>query len=228
MQIEAGALLFDLDGLMVDSEPLWFEINCDLVKERGRPPAAWTHAHAEACIGQGIPSLLRYMETSFGFPVDIEKDAAQIVETYIARVQKLELKAGFQDLVDAARAAGVPIAVASSNKGRVVDAVLARFALTEVFDAVVSGDHISRPKPAPDIFLEAARRVGVAPERCVVLEDSVAGATAGFAANMKVIAVPEGSPEGRGFEAVAHAIVPSLVEARPLLVLTSPGGASRR
>jgi HAD superfamily hydrolase (TIGR01509 family) len=109
----------------------------------------------------------------------------------------------------------VPRGLASSSARRLVEATLDRFGVREHFDAVVTGDCVAHPKPAPDIFLEAGRRLGVAPPSCVVLEDSESGVRAARAAGMQVIAVPESHPEA--FEALADAVVPDLHAVRELL-----------
>ena len=101
--------------------------------------------------------------------------------------------------------------------------MLVRFGLTDVFDAIVCGEAVSRPKPAPDIFLAAAARLGVPPGACVALEDSLAGVTAARVAGMRVIAVPE-RPDP-GFARLADAVVANLHEARALLGLTASRGA---
>jgi HAD superfamily hydrolase (TIGR01509 family) len=211
--IRVGALLFDMDGLMVDSEPLWFEVEREFAAGRG---GEWTHDLARACIGQGLANTLRVMERTFGFAVDLERDAEAIVEMFVSRVRELTLKTGFEELLGEARVRGVPRALASSSARRLVDATLARFGVRESFDAVVTGDCVARPKPAPDIFLEAARRLGVAPGACVVLEDSLAGVRAARAAGMQVVAVPE-SPPTPEMTATAHAVVDDLHAARALL-----------
>jgi beta-phosphoglucomutase-like phosphatase (HAD superfamily) len=109
------------------------------------------------------------------------------------------------------------MAAASSSVGRLVRGVLEGLGLAPSFHAIVSGDDVVNPKPAPDIFLEAARRLGVDPAGCVVLEDSLAGATAAHAAGMPVIAIPERATPG--IERVATIIVTDLHEARRNLVL---------
>ncbi len=210
-----GALLFDMDGLMVDSEPLWFQVEGDFARSRG---GHWTEAMARTCTGQGTAKTLGFMSETFGFPVEVERDKAGIVEAFIGRVGELVLKPGCVELLAEARGK-VPLALASSSPMRLIEAVLRRFDLAPLFSAVVSGESVTSPKPAPDIFLRTAERLGVGAERCVVLEDSFAGATAGHAAGMFVIAVPEGSHEGRGFEAVAHVIAPDLFAARKHLTL---------
>lgn len=209
------ALVLDMDGLMVDSEPLWFEVERLYCAARG---AHWTAEHAHRCVGRGVPKTLEIMGETFGFLVDVERDFLWIIDAFIERVGGLALKLGCLELL--AAAAGVlPLAVASSSPRRLIYAVLDRFALTPRFRVIVPGDSVARLKPAPDIFLRAAAELGVAPERCVVFEDSLAGATAGRAAGMHVIAVPEGPWEGRGFEAVADRVVANLIEARACIRL---------
>lgn len=210
--LRCRALLFDMDGLSVDSEPLWFRVEREFARERG---GDFTEAMAERCVGRGMAHTLRTMAATFGFPVDVERDAADVVDRFIARVGELALKPGFMELLEHAAARGVPRAIASSSARRLVDATLERFGVRARFDAVVTGDCVEHPKPAPDIFLEAARRLGVAPPDCVVLEDSESGCRAGRAAGMGVIAVPESDPAR--FHALADAVLVDLHGARGLL-----------
>jgi HAD superfamily hydrolase (TIGR01509 family) len=214
-RIRCGALLFDMDGLMVDSEPLWFEVEREFARARG---GEWTDELGRACIGQGMAHTLEVMRDRFGFAVDLERDAAAIVDRFIARVGELALKPGFEELFAEAGARGVPRALASSSARKLVDATLRRFGLHERFEAVVTGDCVARPKPAPDVFLEAARRLGVAVDVCVVLEDSLAGVRAARAAGMHVIAVPESTPPAPMRE-LASAVVNDLHAARARLDL---------
>jgi HAD superfamily hydrolase (TIGR01509 family) len=213
--VRPDALLFDMDGLLVDSEPLWWEVERAFARSRG---ATWTDDHARACVGRGLAATLEAMRELLEIPVDVERDAAAIIDAFIAHASRLRLKPGGDELIRAAHGR-VPLALASSSAQRLIDAVLARFDLGDVFGAVVSGESVAHPKPAPDIFLRAAELLGVDARSSVVLEDSLAGATAGHRAGAFVIAVPEGAWEGRGFEAVADAIVPDLLAARALLDL---------
>jgi HAD superfamily hydrolase (TIGR01509 family) len=210
--IRCAAILFDMDGLMVDSEPLWFEVERDFACARG---GDFTPELARECVGRGLANTLAVMHRTCGFPVDPVRDAADLVDRFIARVGELALKPGFLELFDEARSRGVPRALASSSARRLVEATLDRFAVRPHFDAVVSGDDVTHPKPAPDIFLEAARRLGVAPHACVVLEDSLSGVRAARAAGIPVIAVPESHPEP--FAALADAVAIDLHAARALL-----------
>jgi sugar-phosphatase len=213
LMIPCRALLFDMDGLMVDSEPLWFDVGRAFARARG---GEWTEDRAHACVGRGLANTLRVMHETLGIPVHLEADAAAMVDLFLSRVSELELKPGFADLLDAARSAGIPRALASSSARRLVEATLARFGVRDRFDAVVSGDCVAHPKPAPDIFLEAARRLSVPPARCVVLEDSLAGIRAARAAGMRVIAVPE-HPGTDEMRALADAVVSDLGAARARL-----------
>jgi mannitol-1-/sugar-/sorbitol-6-/2-deoxyglucose-6-phosphatase len=197
------ALLLDMDGLMVDSEPLWFEVERAFVRSRG--DFEWTRELWRVCIGSGTRFTLTTMREAFGFDVDFVRDFEQIHDLFVARVQELAVKPGCLELVTAARGK-LKLAVASSSPKNLVEAVLERFEIASLFDAVVTGSDVERPKPAPDIFLRAAERLGVAPADCLVLEDSFAGATAARAAGMPVIVVPDGDPTGRKFETVASAI----------------------
>jgi sugar-phosphatase len=210
------ALILDMDGLMVDSEPLWFQVERDFAAARG---GAWTHALAVQCVGRGTSYTLSAMSGALGFTVDVVADATEMMTAFLERLDDLALKPGCRELLDEA-AGKVPLAVASSSPRRLIRAVLDRFDLAGRFRAVVSGEEMLHPKPAPDIFLRAAAELGVAPAVCAVFEDSLPGATAGRAAGMFVVAVPEGRWEGRGFEAVADRIVSDLFAGRAAIALS--------
>jgi beta-phosphoglucomutase-like phosphatase (HAD superfamily) len=213
--IACRALLFDMDGLMVDSEPLWFEVEREFARARG---GDFTPEMGRACVGRGLPNTLQVMRAAFGFEVELARDAAAIVDLFIARVGELTLKPGFSELLEEAASLKVPRALASSSARRLVDATLARFGVRQRFDAVVTGDCVANPKPAPDIFLEAARQLGVPHAPCVVLEDSLAGVHAARAAGMPVIAVPEAGADRSAFEPLANAVVSDLYAARDRLL----------
>jgi HAD superfamily hydrolase (TIGR01509 family) len=209
-----GAILFDMDGTIVDSEPAWFELQREFVAARG---GVWTAAHGEQCAGGGLVNALRIMERSFGFPIDIERDRAWMVDAFVARIDRLVVKPGLFELLDAARARGIACALASSSTRQLVGATLDQFDLAPRFGAVVTGECVTHPKPAPDIFLEAASRLGAAPADCVVIEDAMAGVRAARAAKMRVVAVPE--RDAAAFAPWADAVVTDLHEARAVLGL---------
>jgi mannitol-1-/sugar-/sorbitol-6-/2-deoxyglucose-6-phosphatase len=212
------ALLWDMDGLLVDSEPLWFRVERDFAARRG---GDFTEEHARENIGKGIRNTVRFMHELFGFPVDLDRDVDELIADFLARAGELTLKPGAAELLERTR--GVHgLALASSSHRRLVYRSLDQFGIRHVFSAVVSGEDAPRPKPAPDLFLRAAELLGVPIGECVVLEDSIAGVTAGRAAGAIVIAVPEGPLEGRPFHEIADVVVTDLFEAARWLELSSP------
>ncbi|MEZ4301375.1 MAG: HAD family phosphatase [Polyangiaceae bacterium] len=204
-----SALLWDMDGLLVDSEPLWYLVERDFARRRG---GDFTEEHARENIGKGIRNTVRFMHELFGFEVDVDRDADELIADFMARTDELTLKPGATELLAKAGRSRT-MALASSSHRRLVEKTLAHFELRDRFDALVSGEDVKQPKPAPDIFLRAAELLGVPIAECVVLEDSVAGVTAGRAAGAIVIAVPEGPLEGRPFGDFADVVVGDLFEA---------------
>lgn len=213
------AVVFDMDGLLVDSEPLWFEVEREFARARG---GEFTEAHARACVGKGLASTLAFFSSTFGFATDAERDAREIVDAFVARARELRPKPGALALLDVA-SERVPVALASSSPERLIAATLGALGVSSRFDVVVSGERVARPKPAPDVFVAALDRLGVPAARAVVLEDSLAGATAGRAAGAYVVAVPEVQPPDPAFSRVADRVVSSLIEARACLDF-APGG----
>lgn len=205
----ARAFLWDMDGLLVDSEPLWYRVERDFAARRG---GAFTEEHARHNIGKGIRHTVHFMHELFGFPVDVERDVDEMIEDFIRRSGELALKPGARALLDRTKGTHRR-AVASSSHRHLIEKTLGAFDLVPEFDAIVSGQDIAHPKPAPDIFLRAADLLGVPIAECVVLEDSLAGVTAGRAAGAIVIAVPEGPLDGRNFNDFADVIVGDLDEA---------------
>ena len=209
-----GAILFDMDGLLIDSEPLWALVEADFARPRG---GDFTREHAVKCVGRGLANTVRFMGTTFGFAIDVERDVGELVERFLLRVGELALKPGARELLDAA-GGRVKVALGSSSTRRLVLASLDAVGVRGRFPVVVSGDDVAHPKPAPDIFLKCAAELGVQPSECVVLEDSLAGAESGHAAGMQVIAVTEKYPWDPAYESVADIIVRDLFEARRHLV----------
>jgi len=206
-------LIFDMDGLMIDSEPVWWRVEHALAREFG---VAWTDALALSCMGTGLPNLIRTMR-AHGLPLDEATGVERVIDDFIARIGEVELLPGCVELLDAARERGIRVALASSSTRGLVEAVLAQFRLADRFDAAISGEAVSRPKPAPDIFLLAAERLGVDVGEAVVLEDSRAGVTAARDAGIAVIAIPEGDPTP--FVPIATLVLRDLHEARARLGL---------
>jgi HAD superfamily hydrolase (TIGR01509 family) len=180
------AVIFDCDGTLVDSEPL-----ARTAWERAMAPYGYavTDADAEACVGLPFPRVHAYFAERAALP-DVDAMWTEFSgELFTLIDSELVL---FDDAVSAARELrerGVPVAVASSSPRERLQRTLGRAGLLDAFDVVVAGDEVSRGKPAPDMFLLAASRLGVEPGACVVVEDSPPGVQAGRAAGMFTLAV---------------------------------------
>jgi HAD superfamily hydrolase (TIGR01509 family) len=180
------AVIFDCDGTLVDSEPL-----ARTAWERALAPYGYTvtEADVEACVGLPFPRVHAYFAERVALP-----DHDAMWAAFSGRLFDLidtEL-VPFDDAIAAARelrSRGVPVAVASSSPRERLHRTLGRAGLLDAFDVTVAGDEVERGKPAPDMFLLAAARLGVEPSACVVIEDSPPGVQAGVAAGMFTLAV---------------------------------------
>ncbi|MCC6523180.1 MAG: HAD family phosphatase [Polyangiaceae bacterium] len=211
-----SGLVFDMDGLLVDSEPVWFAAERDFAASLG---GRFDEADGRACVGQGVRATARYIRERWAPGLDEVAAAASIVAAFVRRVGELEPKRGARAILEAAAARALPLALASSSSEALIAAVLERCGLAPFFAAVVSGESVARHKPAPDVFLEAARRLGLPPAELCAFEDSLPGATAARAAGMYVVAVPERASERARFVPVADLVVADLDEARVRLDL---------
>jgi HAD superfamily hydrolase (TIGR01509 family) len=210
------AVVFDLDGVLVDSEQVWDEIREALVRERG---GRW-HERAQAdMMGMSSVEWSRYMHEELGLAESPEAINGEVVRRMLRRYRdELPLLDGAVEAVDRL-AARYPLALASSSNRPLIDAVLEASGLAHRFVAAVSSEEVPRGKPAPDVFLEAARRLGVAPERCTAIEDSGNGLRAAHAAGMRVVALPNRHyPPAPDALALADAVARSLDELTPELV----------
>lgn len=181
------AVVFDLDGVIVDSEHVWDEVREELARERG---GRW-HDRAQAdMMGMSSTEWSRYMHDVIGVPDPPEAINDEVVRRMLERYsESLPLIDGAHAAVE--RVAGsFRLAVASSSNRPLIDAVLASSGLAPFFEVTVSSEEVERGKPAPDVFLEAARRLAIAPERCAAIEDSGNGIRAAHAAGMRVVAIP--------------------------------------
>lgn len=216
-----AAAIFDMDGLLIDSEPLWQVAIASVCQRRG---GAYTDADVGFCQGRGLRHTVEHLLTKHGWAAS----EGGGLEAEIGS-EMCQLSPGAPDLPGVVELLGVlrgrvRLGLASSSPSALVRASVGARPYFGWFSAVVSGDLVVRPKPAPDVFLEAARRLGVAPTQCLAFEDSRAGCESARAAGMRVIAVPAGPQEP--FVAIADLVVPSLHEAAHELGLSglAPGG----
>ncbi|HKN86062.1 MAG TPA: HAD family phosphatase [Nitrospiraceae bacterium] len=204
------AVVFDLDGVIIDSEQIWNRVRESLVRERG---GRWhSHAHRDM-MGMSAPEWSRYMHDVLGLsdsPQDISTEVVRRMEEMYRH--ELPLMKGAVQAVD--RLTGCwPLAVASSSNRQLIDLILEIAGLARRFAATVSSEEVPRGKPAPDVYLEAARRLHMDSAYCVAIEDSQNGFLSARAAGMRVIAIPNRHyPPDRNALAVVSTVLDSLDE----------------
>jgi HAD superfamily hydrolase (TIGR01509 family) len=181
------AVIFDLDGVLLDSEQRWNEAKEALVEEAG---GRWRDDAATAMMGMSSPEWSAYLRDELEVPLDshaINREVVRLMEAGYER--ELPLLPGARESVTAL-ARHWPLGLASSSNREIIDLALRLAGFDGAFEVTVSSEEVARGKPAPDVYLEAARRLGVAGEACVAIEDSANGLRAASAAGMVVIAVP--------------------------------------
>jgi HAD superfamily hydrolase (TIGR01509 family) len=187
--VDFEAVIFDMDGVLVDSEIWWDDVRREWAAAHTR---TWTTADRAAVMGANSEAWARIMRDRLGLPdiptAEVVRDVVDgvvqrfatrgvpVIDGAVATVRRLETE--------------FTLAVASSAHIDVIDAALAATGLRGAFRAIVSSDEVAHGKPAPDVYLEAARRIGVRPAACLVVEDSLNGVRSGRAAGMTVVLVP--------------------------------------
>jgi HAD superfamily hydrolase (TIGR01509 family) len=186
-----AAVTFDMDGLLVDSEPVWFLAESAVMARLG---ADWGPADQHALVGGSLGTTVEYLIAKAGEAADPAVVGRWLIETMVELVstRPLTVLPGTAELVAEVQAAGLPHALVTSSVPAVVDAVLAR--LDVRFDVIISGGDVTHAKPDPEGYLLAAAKLGVAPRRCIALEDSPNGVAAAQAAGFRVVAVPSVVP----------------------------------
>lgn len=181
------AVLFDMDGLLVDSEPLWFETEKMIMARMGGP---WTKADQERLIGGSLAHSVGYMRAAAARPAPPEVVGRWMVDGMAALVSErgVPLKPGAAALLAEITAAGLPAALVTSAERPVMTAVLETTGLT--FAVTVCGSDVTRNKPDPEPYRQAARMLGADPGRCVALDDSPSGVASAEGAGCAVVAVP--------------------------------------
>ena len=181
-------VVFDMDGVLVDTERLWDEVREALTEEWG---GRYTPEAQEAMMGMSSREWSRYLHETVGLREPPDVINREVVRRMLARYETdLPVVPGAVEAVHRLTDGGLRLAVASSSNRELIDAVLRRLGLTGLFEVTVSSEEVPRGKPAPDVYLEAALRLGVAPARCIAVEDSASGIRAAHAAGMRVIAYP--------------------------------------
>ncbi|MFD9970842.1 HAD family hydrolase [Streptomyces sp. NPDC059011] len=183
------SVIFDLDGTLVDSEPNYYEAGRRVLAEYGVTDFTWEH-HTRF-IGIGTRETLERLNEEYALEASIDDLLAGKNRAYLELARTgIHVHPEMRKLVELLDAAGVPMAVASGSSRPAIEAVLAGTGLDAFLTTLVSAEEVAHGKPSPDVFLEAAHRLGTDPARCVVLEDAPPGAAAAHAAGMRCIAVP--------------------------------------
>ena len=208
-----GAVVFDLDGVILQTEEVWDDVRGRYVVEQG---GRYDADAQRAMMGMSAPEWSRYLAGELGVPGTPEQVSADVVRLMEARYREhLPLIPGAVEAVG--RLAGrYTLGLASSSNRPLIDAALSLSGLDRFFAATVSSEEVARGKPAPDVYLEAARRLGVDPHSCVAIEDSHNGIRSAHTAGMTVVAVPNAHfPPDAEALALADLTVPTLAALTP-------------
>ena len=205
------AVIYDLDGLLIDSEPCWEQAEMEVLRSVGVP---LTPEQCHETTGLRLDEAVAYWAARHPWTgVSLEDVVRRILQRVLALLaERAPLKPGVRESLEVVRRAGLRVALASSSPLALIEGALDRVGLRGVFEQVVSAEGERFGKPHPGVYLTAAARLGVNPGTCVALEDSVNGVLAATGAGMRCIAVPERWPVVDPRFSTAHAVIRSLFE----------------
>ncbi|ANA82749.1 HAD-superfamily hydrolase, subfamily IA, variant 3 [Paenibacillus vortex V453] len=180
------AFIFDMDGVIIDSEPMHFEVDIQVMNYYG---SAITHEQLEQYVGMTNPEMWAAVKEQHNLTPSVSEIIEYQLSNKIEMLTSSEMEPidGIRELLAELKARNIPAAIASSSPPVFIKAVLRKFDLLDHFECVVSGEEVERGKPAPDVYLKAAELLGVKPQDCMVLEDARHGVAAAKAAGMKCI-----------------------------------------
>jgi HAD superfamily hydrolase (TIGR01509 family) len=224
--VSVRAVIFDLDGVLIDSEGVWAKVREEFTRERG---GSWHDGAHREMMGMSSTEWSRYMADELGVPLGPERISTEVADRIGENYRRdLPLLPG---AVDAVRRIGAvwPLGLASSANRPLIDLVLEVAGLAPSFGVTISSEEVARGKPAPDVYLEAAARLEVEPGEAVAIEDSTNGLLAARGAGMGVLAVPnrEYPPAREALEAADRALA-SLDELEPEVVEAVIAARERR
>ena len=190
-----AAVLWDMDGTLVDTEPYWVAVETELVESHG---GTWTTEHAMNLVGNSLTHSAQYIREHGGVDLPVEEIVERMLDGVVTHVQReVPWRPGARELLAALRAEGVRCALVTMSYERFVAPVLAQLPRGS-FDVVVTGDSVTHGKPHPEPYLHAARLLGVEPRRCLAIEDSNTGVRSAEAAGCLVVVVPNHVPVAPG------------------------------
>ncbi len=210
MSEQIRAVIFDLDGVLVDSEQVWDAARRRLTQDSG---GRWSESATQDMMGMSSIEWSRYMHEELGVKMPPEEISAAVVERMEGLYREhLPLIPGAREAVERI-AARWPLGLASSANRPVIEVVLELSDLGGFFETTVSSEEVARGKPAPDVYLEAARRLRVDPALCAAVEDSSNGILSAHAAGMRVVTIPNRTfPPSEEALSTADTVIPSLSE----------------
>lgn len=183
------AVIFDMDGLLVDSEPIWHEAETELIESRGHIYTAEARAQI---IGLRLDEFVEKLHTIYNFTESHDAIIQEVTDRMLALIPvRVTVKPGAQELIDYVVSQGLPVAIASSSPLSIIEATVQSQNWQDIIPVRCSADDVGRGKPAPDVYLKAAELLGMAPTDCLALEDSPPGARAAVSAGMVCYAVPD-------------------------------------
>jgi len=210
------AVMFDLDGVLADSEPWWNEIDAKLLAEHG---VNYQGEHHQNVLGVSYQVAVEFYKNAFYIPASVEelmRRRGEIATDFFANCVGLFPSA--KTTLEQLRETKLPLAVATSSVSGSARPFLERTGIQDFFDVIVTGDEVQRGKPHPDIYLRTAKKLGIAPQVCLVIEDALAGIAAAKAANMSVAAIPDTRfVDQREYEAQADYVLRNLSEIPALI-----------
>ena len=208
-----GAVIFDLDGVILETEELWDEVREALARERG---GRWSERAQADMMGMSSTEWSAYMHDVVGLEEPPEEISAEVVGRMLDRYEeRLPLVEGATEAVKRL-AANWPLGLASSSNRELIDRALDVSGLAALFRATVSSEEVERGKPAPDVYLETAGRLGADPADCGAVEDSASGIRSAHDAGMFVVAIPNRAfPPPADVLGLANAVLRSISELEP-------------
>jgi HAD superfamily hydrolase (TIGR01509 family) len=209
------ALIFDLDGLLVDSEPLAEVAMVEFLERYGH---AWRAEVMGKLLGRRLPEAIAIVADAYELPGPVENLVREYDEMRLEALRgRIQPMPGARQIIEFGKQAGLKMALATSGRRSHADVSLGETGLAGNFDAETTGDDVTRGKPAPDLFLLAAERIGVEPARCVVFEDAPPGVAAAAAAGMRSICIPNAKSQVLQFPVEPTVTFPDLTAAIPWL-----------
>ncbi len=184
-----SAVIFDLDGVLADSEPWWSEIDAQLLAEHG---VTYRGEHHQEVVGVSYRLAVEFYKKAFGLSLPTEKlmqRRGEIATEFFAN--RIDLFPNVKEVLQELRQVKLRLAVATSSVSASARPFMGRHDLTKFFKVIVTGEEVEHGKPAPDIYVCAAKHLGIPAEACLVVEDALPGVAAAKAANMRVAAIPD-------------------------------------